>query len=195
MVLFLAALAPVLCLIIFASIFSYNFITATGRMETIKKLIISGSSEKSVLVLLLVWGLGNFLEGIAGYGTAVAIPVGIMIALGFNPFFPPFIGALGTFITGSDTSSCILFGEFQKRVAIDLGVNEYWLTGANMSGATAGKMISPQGIAIAAAAAGIAGQESALFRKTAFYCLFYVIFLGFIIFFFSGVSPWILSAF
>ena len=66
------------------------------------------------------------------------------------PFISPMIGALGTFVTGSDTSANILFGSRQKQVALKIGSRSRWLVAANVTGATAGKMISPQGIAVTA---------------------------------------------
>ena len=53
----------------------------------------------------------------------------------------PIIGALGTFITWSDTSANVLFGELQVQAANSIGANPYWIAGENVMGATAGKMI------------------------------------------------------
>ncbi len=81
-----AALAiwPIL-LVITAAIFAYNLVVHTKAMETIKTMLSSVTSDKRVLALLLVWGFGNFMEGMAGFGTAVAIPAAMMVAVGFNP--------------------------------------------------------------------------------------------------------------
>lgn len=94
------------------------------------------------------------------------------------PFFSPLLGALGTFLTGSDTSANVLFGALQKQTALNLHLSPAWLTAANTSGATAGKMISPQSIAIAAAAAGMSGQEGTILRKTMIICLAYATVIG-----------------
>ena len=88
-------------IILFAALFSYNFIIETGRIDTIKKFVFSFSSEKSVLVLILVWGLGTLLEGVAGFGTPVIIPAGILITLGFNPFFAVVICLLANCTTST----------------------------------------------------------------------------------------------
>ena len=102
---------------------------------------------------------------------------------GFYPIIAPLIGALGTFVTGSDTSANVLFGALQVKVAGELGMNPYWLAAANTGGATAGKMISPQSIAVATAATGIVGAEDKILRATLKFCLAYVIILGVIVFF------------
>ncbi|MDF2597021.1 MAG: lactate permease, partial [Clostridia bacterium] len=74
-------------LVIVAAVFTYNVSLYTGGMEIIKKLITGITTDKRLLVLILAWGFGGFLEAIAGFGTAVAIPAGILFALGFDPLF------------------------------------------------------------------------------------------------------------
>jgi lactate permease len=80
-------------------------------------------------------------------------------------FLSPLIGWLGTAITGSDTSSNSLFGVLQVTAAKDAGLNPILLAAGNSSGGVLGKMISPQNLAIGAAAVGMAGEEGELFRK------------------------------
>ncbi|MES2220520.1 MAG: lactate permease LctP family transporter [Acidobacteriota bacterium] len=83
------------------------------------------------------------------------------------PFFSPFLGWLGVFLTGSDTSSNALFGSLQVVTATKLGFSHILIAAANSSGGVMGKMISLQSIAVAAAATGItARQQSQLLRFT-----------------------------
>jgi lactate permease len=82
------------------------------------------------------------------------------------PFFAPVLGWLGVFITGSDTSSNALFSKLQYDTATSIGVDPVVTVGANISGGVVGKMISPQSIAVAAAAGNLVGKESELFRFT-----------------------------
>ena len=82
------------------------------------------------------------------------------------PFFAPLLGWLGVFITGSDTSANALFGKLQSSTAMSIGVDPVVTVAANVSGGVVGKMISPQSIAVAAAAGGLVGRESELFRFT-----------------------------
>jgi len=84
------AIWPIM-LIIVAAVFTYNLVTYTGGMETIKKMMTTVSTDQRILVLILAWGFGGFLEAIAGFGTAVAIPASILAALGFNPVFAAII--------------------------------------------------------------------------------------------------------
>jgi lactate permease len=83
----------------------------------------------------------------------------------FFAFLSPLIGWLGVAVTGSDTSSNALFGGLQVAAAQDAGMSQNLLAAANSSGGVLGKMISPQNLAIGAAAVGMAGQEGDLFRK------------------------------
>lgn len=108
----------------------------------------------------------------ATLGTAFA-KTGDMFA-----FFSPVIGWLGVFITGSDTSSNLLFGTLQQITAQELGVKEALFLAANSVGGVVGKMISPQSIAIACAAVGLVGRESELFKFTLKYSLALIILIG-----------------
>jgi lactate permease len=84
---------------------------------------------------------------------------------GILAFLSSIIGWLGVAVTGSDTSSNSLFGALQVQAANQADLNPTLLAAANSSGGVLGKMISPQNLAIGAAAVGLAGQEGDLFRK------------------------------
>jgi len=88
----------------------------------------------------------------AGAGAAFAI-------------FSPVLGWLGVAVTGSDTSSNSLFGALQVSAAAKTGISPALMAAANSSGGVLGKMISPQNLAIAAAAVGMSGREGNIFRK------------------------------
>ena len=77
----------------------------------------------------------------------------------------PIIGWLGVAVTGSDTSSNSLFGQLQVAAAKDAGLSQTLMAAANSSGGVLGKMISPQNLAICAAAVGLGGREGDLFRR------------------------------
>ncbi|MFJ1573917.1 lactate permease LctP family transporter [Pseudomonas sp. NPDC088322] len=94
------------------------------------------------------------------------------------PFFSPFLGWLGVFLTGSDTSSNALFSSLQATTAHQIGVSDTLLVAANTSGGVTGKMISPQSIAVACAATGLVGKESDLFRFTVKHSLFFATIVG-----------------
>lgn len=165
--------------------------------------LIQGLSLKRLLILLCKTFLNLrttgftlisliMLASVMNYtGMIYALSDGLSGATGtFYPFFAPFIGALGTFITGSDTSSNILFAKLQVTMAANLNMNGYmnipgihgsesnWLLAANTTGATGGKMISPQSIAITSAACSLKGEDSRILQRAIPYALVYVLIGG-----------------
>lgn len=116
-------------------------------------------------------------------GMIGAIATGLVAVTGqFYPFFAPLIGAIGTFVTGSDTSSNILFAKLQANVAGQLGYapgsETNWLVAANTTGATGGKMISPQSIAIATASCDMQGKDGEILRSALPYAVLYIVLGG-----------------
>ena len=109
------------------------------------------------------------------------------------PFFAPVLGWLGVFITGSDTSANALFGKLQAATATSIGVDPVVTVGANVSGGVVGKMISPQSIAVAAAAGHLVGKESELFRFTVKHSFIMLLFICVIVlgqaYWYSWVIP------
>jgi lactate permease len=99
--------------------------------------------------------------------SAQTLTIGTWIAGagGIFALFSPIIGWLGTAVTGSDTSSNSLFGVLQVSAAKSAGLDPTLMAAANSSGGVLGKMVSPQNLAIGAAAVGLGGQEGEVFRK------------------------------
>lgn len=81
---FLFALSPI-CFVVVAALFTYAVTLESGAMNIIRSGLSSVSNDRRVLALLIVWGFGNFMEGMAGFGTAVAIPAALLVGLGFEP--------------------------------------------------------------------------------------------------------------
>ena len=119
-----------------------------------------------------------FVTNYSGMSTTLALVLagtGVMF-----PFFSPFLGWLGVFLTGSDTSPNALFGSLQSTTAQQINVSDTLLVAANTSGGVTGKMISPQSIAVACAATGMVGRESELFRYTVKHSLIFASVIGII---------------
>lgn len=108
------------------------------------------------------------------------------------PFFSPVLGWLGVFITGSDTSANLLFAKLQQVTATSVGMDPTLALAANSSGGVTGKMISPQSIAVACAAVGLAGKESELLRFTLKHSIFLLLIICTITFLQSNVLSWML---
>ncbi len=109
-------------------------------------------------------------------------------------FFSPIVGWIGVFLTGSDTSSNLLFGSLQQLTARQLGIQEVLFLAANSVGGVVGKMISPQSIAIACAAVGLVGKESDLFKYTVKYSVLFVIGIGIFTYLIAFHLTWIIPS-
>ena len=145
--------------------------------KTVKQL------EKTFITVICLVGLSTVMDTsgmISVIATALATITGNLY-----PFFAPIIGCLGTFITGSDTSSNILFGKLQASVVGHIQVSPDWLSAANTVGATGGKIISPQSIAIATSAGNQQGKEGEILKAAIPYALVYVCITGIIVYLFS----------
>jgi lactate permease len=116
----------------------------------------------ATLTVATVLGLA-YVMNLSGQTTTIG--QWIAGAGGVLPFLSPILGWLGVAVTGSDTSSNSLFGVLQVTAAKDAGFDPNLLAAANSSGGVLGKMISPQNLAIGAAAVGLGGQEGEIFRK------------------------------
>jgi lactate permease len=141
--------------------------------RTARDLALSILTIASVLALAYVM---NYSGNTATLGLAFAA-TGILF-----PFFSAFLGWLGVFLTGSDTSSNALFGNLQVVTANTLGLSPELMAGSNSSGGVMGKMISLQSISVAAAATGMpASEEARLFRFTLRHSLLLATAIGLIV--------------
>ena len=131
-------------------------------VTTLKQLKFTIITVLSVLALAYVMNLSGQT---ASLGNALAA-VGSAFAL-----MSPLIGWIGVAITGSDTSSNALFGLLQVTAAEQAGLNPILMASANSSGGVMGKMISPQNLAVAAAAVGMINREGDIFRKVVLWSL------------------------
>lgn len=132
----------------------------------------------TVCCLISLSSIMDFSGMISELGIALAAVTG-----SFYPLFAPTIGCLGTFLTGSDTSSNILFGKLQASVGNTIGVDPSWLAAANTAGATGGKIISPQSIAVATSAIGQQGKEGEIMKKAIPFALGYIVVAGLMVYF------------
>ncbi len=99
---------------------------------------------------------------------------------GFYPLFAPLVGILGSFITGSNTNSNVIFGKFQFSVAESLGVSTVLMCGLQSIAGSVGVSIGPTNILMAASATGMAGGESRIYKKVIGFVLAAALMLGII---------------
>ncbi len=110
-----------------------------------------------ILMICLVMSVANVMNH-AGMTTSIALALAAA-----GPVFPllsPIIGWIGVFVTGSVTNANVLFAGLQSTTAAQIAVDPTLLVAANTAGGVMGKIVSPQSIAIAAAAVNSAGEES-----------------------------------
>ncbi len=101
-----------------------------------------------------------------------------MMAESFYPIVAPIIGILGTFMTGSNTSSNILFSAFQRDVAEIIGINSLAITSLQTTGGALGKMMTPTTIALGTGVTNIVGREGEIIKKTMGYALMMALVVG-----------------
>jgi lactate permease len=160
--------------------FKFDWLQAAGTLMLISGLLTMAALKVSPMRGLRAYGatLNQLKWAIVTVMSVLALAYvmnlsGQTITLGtwaagtgaFFAFLSPIIGWLGTAVTGSDTSSNSLFGVLQITAAKKASIDPTLLAASNSSGGVVGKMISPQNLAIGAAAVGLAGKEGELFRK------------------------------
>lgn len=190
-----------------AQVYTFNYLSAAGTAVFL-------SSVVAVLVLKISWkdAVAIFIDtlkqlrfsvititSILGFAYLVNLS-GISLTMAealahtgwLFPFFAPLLGWLGVFITGSDTSSNALFSKLQAATARSIDVDPLITVGANVTGGVVGKMISPQSIAVAAAAGNLVGKESDLFRFTVKHSFILLILICLITLLQAYVFTWII---
>jgi lactate permease len=192
-----------------AAVYTFNWLSATGTSLLLTGLV-SG--------LFLGFSLGE-LGKILG-GTLVRVrwsllTIAAMLALGFStryagldatmglafastgvlfPFFSPLLGWLGVALTGSDTSSNVLFGGLQRISAERLGLNPILACAANSSGGVMGKMIDAQSIVVAGVATGQQGNEGEILRYVFWHSIALASLVGVLVFLQAYVFPGMIPA-
>ncbi|UOY91096.1 lactate permease LctP family transporter [Ectobacillus sp. JY-23] len=177
----------------YEAIYKLDIVSATGtaillaalvsivllRMSPKAAVATFGETLKELAFPIVSIGLVLGFAFIANYsGLSSTLALALSETGHWFPFFSPFLGWMGVFLTGSDTSANALFANLQYITAQQVGVSEVLMVAANTTGGVTGKMISPQSIAIACAAVGLVGKESDLFRFTVKHSLFFVTIVG-----------------
>ena len=186
------------------AIFVFNWLSATGTA-----LLVSGILSG----LLLGLSPQKLLRIFAGTLRRVQISlltIAAMLALGFTtrfggldatmglafastgflfPFFSPLLGWLGVALTGSDTSSNVLFGNLQQITAQQLGLPPVLAAASNSSGGVMGKMIDAQSIVVASVATGQQGGEGDILRYVFFHSVALAVLVGILVLLQAYVFP------
>lgn len=177
----------------YAAVYKFDWFSATGtailfaallsivwlKMKPSAAIQTFGSTLKELALPIYSIGMVLAFAFISNYsGLSSTLALALAHTGSAFTFFSPFLGWLGVFLTGSDTSSNALFASLQATAAQQIGVSDVLMVAANTTGGVTGKMISPQSIAIACAAVGLVGKESDLFRFTVKHSLIFTCMVG-----------------
>jgi len=128
----------------------------------------------AIVTVMAVLGLA-FVMNLSGQ--TITLGTWMAAAGGAFALLSPILGWLGTAVTGSDTSANSLFGALQVTAANQAGLSDVLMAATNSSGGVLGKMISPQNLAIAAAAVGMNGKEGDIFRRVVVWSVVFLVVL------------------
>ncbi|HEX5428429.1 MAG TPA: L-lactate permease, partial [Pedococcus sp.] len=188
--------------------FKFNWLAAAGTLMLIAGLVtipVIGCSPAqalrafgrtfrqlaaAIVTVMAVLGLAYVMNA---SGQTTTLGTWMAGAGGAFAILSPILGWIGVAVTGSDTSSNSLFGALQVTAAKDAGLHQALMAAANSSGGVLGKMISPQNLAIAAAAVGMSGREGDIFRKAIGWSLVFLAFMCVLVFLQStAVLSWMI---
>jgi lactate permease len=143
----------------------------------------------SLLTIALMMSIG-FITRYSGTDATLGLA---FTKTGFlYPFFSALLGWLGVALTGSDTSSNVLFGSLQKITAQQLGLNPILIAASNSTGGVMGKMIDAQSIVVATAATHQSGQEGKILRFVFWHSIALAVIMGIITMLQAYVFPWMI---
>ena len=189
------------------AVFAFNWLSATGTSLLLASIVSGLLLRLSLVELARIFGrtlhrvrfsLLTIAAMLAlGYTTrfgGLDATMGLAFAsTGFLfPFFSPLLGWLGVALTGSDTSSNVLFGNLQQITAEQLGISPLLAAAANSSGGVMGKMIYAQSIVVAGVATGQVGGEGEILRYVFFHSLVLACLVGVVVFLQAYVFTWMI---
>jgi lactate permease len=176
--------------------YAFNWLPAAGTLMILAGLITAVILKLSPAQMLKTY-VGTYVELRSAIITVMAVlalayvmnqsgqtvTLGAWLAQTGGAFaiLSPILGWIGVAVTGSDTSANALFGALQVQTASQAGLDPVLMAAANSSGGVLGKMVSPQNLAIAAAAVGMAGREGDIFRRVIGWSLFLLLLMCIIV--------------
>jgi len=194
-----------------AAVWTFNWLSLTGTSLLLAGICSGLLAGFSFIELIRIWGRTVNRVKIS------LLTIAAMLALGFTskaagldatmglafastgllfPFFSAMLGWLGVALTGSDTSSNVLFGGLQKITAEQLGLNPILTAAANTTGGVMGKMIDAQSLVVASVATNQQGEEGTILRYVFWHSIVLAALVGVVIFLYARVLPanWMPSA-
>jgi len=155
-------------LLFYAAIISFFLYRAMGRYKAGSfKRILSATLQTAVPASIGVISMVGFSAIMSHCGMTHLLAQGLSHSMGrFFPIFSGLIGALGAFMTGSNTNSNFLFAPLQMETAYLLGISVFIILAAQTPGGSLGSMLAPAKIIVGCSTAGLEGREGLVLRKT-----------------------------
>ncbi len=158
-------------LLFYASIFSYALLLWEGHYKAgAMKRIVNNTVRRAVRSSIGVATMVGMAVVMQHAGMTQTLAEGVAVTFGaVYPLVSPFIGALGAFMTGSNTNSNVVFGDFQQTAAQLLGLDELIILAAQTAGGAIGSTFAPAKVIVGASTVGLGGQEGPVLRKVMIY--------------------------
>ncbi len=176
--------------LLLASVLSYVYyrrknLVSTGAFKGIFKRTMKKAVPSSLAVITLI----SMSRVMSGTGQTEVLAQGVSSILATNyALVAPFIGLLGSFMTGSNMSSNILFGSFQMKTAEIVGLNSFIILAAQTAGGAIGTSIAPGNIVLGATTVGILGSEGKVLKKLIPFALTVATIFGILIFVYNLIQ-------
>ena len=176
--------APILLL---SSLVGYAiYVTRTGAKKSLLQTAAVKTVDKCIPTSVGIGTMVMMALIMSDSGMTHLIAQGIASVFGsFFPLVSPYIGVLGSFITGSNTNSNVMFGVLQQNTALVLGKSAVLMAAAQSVGGSLGVSIAPSTIMTGAANVGLNGRENEIMKVTMKYCLLNVLLVGLFVYLLS----------
>jgi lactate permease len=139
------------------------------------------SATKSTISILALVAMASLMSH-TGMTQIIARGISETVSLTIYPLFAPFIGALGAFMTGSNTNSNVVFGALQQETATLLGLSIPVILAGQTAGASLGSVLAPAKIIVGCSTVGLSGQEGPVIRRMLLLGLIPVVFVAIVTF-------------
>ena len=191
--------------------FKFNILSTSGTGILLAALLAGACMRISLRDMLVVYGQTAWKLRLSLLTIATMLALGhvtkfcgsdatLGLALAHTgvlyPFFGTLLGWIGVAVTGSDTSSNVLFGSLQKITAHQIGIDPALMCAANTSGGVMGKMVAAQSIVVASSATNWYGHESEIIRRVFLHSIALVVLMGILVYLQAYVHPftWLIQS-
>jgi glycolate permease/lactate permease len=179
-------------LVMFATLFAFLAMLAVGAKPNILGAAVGKTFKQLRLPVVTIAFILSIATVMNYSGMTSSMALALAATGWWFPFFSAWLGMLGVFLTGSDTSSNTLFGPLQATTARVSGLDPILMGATNSSAGVMGKMISPQNLSVGAAGVGAVGREGEIFSRVIFHSLILTAMMGVLAMIQQYLMPWMI---